>query len=344
MDSPLLALPGAVPAEGTDAAVAAHYGDPYAEQRALSGTWGLVDRSNRGVLRITGPDRLSWLHSLTTADLERLEPGQAAQALILSPNGHVEHHLTLTDDGTTLWAHVEPGTAGPLLAFLESMRFMLRVEPADVSDDYAVLSVLGPAASLEQAAGAAASVPQARGADVIVHRPRLADLAAGMRRAGAVPAGLWAHEALRIAAGQPRFGQDTDHRTIPHEVGWIGTAVKLDKGCYRGQETVARVHNLGHPPRRLVLLHLDGSEDRLPAHGDAVEAAGARVGFVGSAARHYELGPVALGLIKRTVPVEATLQAAGLAAAQQVIVPPDAGGAAMAVVRQARGDLTRPPG
>jgi folate-binding protein YgfZ len=344
MDSPLLALPGAVPADGADAGVAAHYGDPFAEQRALSGSCGLVDRSNRGVIQITGPDRLSWLHSLTTADIEHLAPGQAAEALILSPNGHVEHHLTLTDDGTTLWAHVEPGRAGPLLEFLQSMRFMLRVEPADVSDDYAVVTLMGPAAAAEPGAGAAATVDIAFGRDLIFARAALADAAAGLHRAGAVPAGLWAYEALRIAAGRPRFGLDTDHRTIPHEVGWIGTAVKLDKGCYRGQETVARVHNLGHPPRRLVLLHLDGSEDRLPGHGDAVEAAGQRVGFTGSAARHYELGPVALALIKRTVPAEATLQAAGIAAAQEIIVAPDAGGAAMAIVRQARGDLTRPHG
>ncbi len=341
MDSPLLAVPGAVPADGVDAGVAAHYGDPFAEQRGLSLGVGLVDRSHRGIIRITGPDRLSWLHSLSTADLEHLQPGRATQALILSPSGHVEHHLTLTDDGTALWAHVEPGAAEPLLKFLESMRFMLRVEPADVSDDFAVLTLMGPKARSELAGGAAAAMALPFGIDLVYPRPGLADAAAVLRSAGAVLAGMWAHEALRIAGGRCRLGLDTDHRTIPHEVGWIGTAVQLDKGCYRGQETVARVHNLGHPPRRLVLLHLDGSEDRLPAHGDPVEAAGARVGFVGSAARHFELGPVALGLIKRTVPVDATLQAAGIAAAQQVIVAPDAGGLAKATVQRARGDLNR---
>jgi tRNA-modifying protein YgfZ len=344
MDSPLLALPGAVPADGPDAGVAAHYGDPFAEQRALSSASGLVDRSNREIIQVTGADRLTWLHSLTTADVEHLEPGQAAQALILSPQGHVEHHLTLTDDGTTLWAHVEPGTAGPLLEFLDSMRFMLRVDVADVSDSYAVVTLMGPAASVELAGGAAAAVALPFGIDVIFPRTALADAAEALRRAGAVPAGLWAHEALRIAAGRCRFGLDTDHKTIPHEVGWIDTAVHLDKGCYRGQETVARVHNLGHPPRRLVLLHLDGSADRLPAHGDPVQADGSQAGFVGSAARHYELGPIALALIKRTVPVDATLQAAGIAAAQQVIVAPDAGGAAKAVLRRARGDLNRQHG
>jgi folate-binding protein YgfZ len=152
---------------------------------------------------------------------------------------------------------------------------------------------------------------------------------------------MWAYEALRIAARRPRLGLDTDHRTIPHEVGWIETAVHLSKGCYRGQETVARVHNLGHPPRRLVFLHLDGSEDALPGHGDPVELAGATVGFTGSAARHYELGPIALALIKRTVPVDAVLSAAGIAAAQEVIVPPDAGANVKITRRRPRGDLQR---
>jgi folate-binding protein YgfZ len=344
MDSPLLALPGAVPADGPDAGVAAHYGDPFAEQRALSAACGLVDRSNRGVIQVTGPDRLSWLHSLTTADVEHLAPGQAAEALILSPNGHVEHHLTLTDDGTALWAHVEPGTAEPLVKFLESMRFMLRVEVTDVSSSCAVITIMGPTARDELAAGAIARVDMPFGVDLILPRASLADAADELRRAGAVPAGMWAHEALRIAAGRCRFGLDTDHRTIPHEVGWIETAVHLNKGCYRGQETVARVQNLGHPPRRLVLLHLDGSADRLPAHGDPVQAAGAQVGFVGSAARHYELGPVALALIKRTVPVQDPLQAAGIAAAQQVIVEPDAGGLAKDVLRRARTGLHRQQG
>jgi folate-binding Fe-S cluster repair protein YgfZ len=103
------------------------------------------------------------------------------------------------------------------------------------------------------------------------------------------------------------------------------------------------VHNLGHPPRRLVRLLLDGSEDRLPGHGDPVTLDGADVGFTGSAARHYELGPVALALVKRTVPVDATLLAAGLPAAQEVIVAPDAGGEAVETVRRVRAGLLRPP-
>jgi tRNA-modifying protein YgfZ len=326
MDSPLLARTGAVPAQGIDAGVAAHYGDPYAEQRALTRAAGLVDRSNREIVRIAGEDRLSWLHSLTTQDLQHLEPGTAAQALVLSPQGHIEHHLTLADDGTAVWAHVEPGTAGALLAFLQSMRFLLRVELADVTSDFAVLTLMGPQRHAAPPDGAVVAMPDAFGMDVVVPRDRLSQVAAAVARGGAAVAGLCAYEALRIAAHRPRFGLDTDHRTLPHEVGWIETAVHLNKGCYRGQETVARVHNLGHPPRRLILLHLDGSEDRLPVHGDPVTRDDTTVGFVGSAARHFELGPVGLGLIKRMVPVDAALRAGGLPAAQEVVVPPDAGG------------------
>jgi tRNA-modifying protein YgfZ len=354
--SPLLAWNGAVEADGPDRGVAAHYGDPYAEQRSLALGWGVVDRSARSVVRITGPDRLTWLHSLTTQQLEKLGPGESAQALVLSPQGHVEHHLTLTDDGTATWAHVEPGTAAGLIDFLTSMRFMLRVETEDVTAEYAVLTVKGPDRPDPHGATAAAKIVLGDEADLILPRSGLADAVTAARDAGGGLAGMWAYEALRIAAGRPRAGLDTDHRTIPHEVGWIGTAVHLNKGCYRGQETVARVHNLGHPPRRLVLLHLDGSEDRLPRHGEPVQLGGGSrevvppgqhsetaVGFVGSSARHYELGPIALALVKRTVPVDETLTADGIAAAQEVIVLPDAGANVQITLRRPRGDTIGRP-
>ncbi len=155
-------------------------------------------------------------------------------------------------------------------------------------------------------------------------------------------AGLWAFEAARIAAHIPRPGLDSDHKTLPHEIGLIDDAVHLNKGCYRGQETVARIHNVGHPPRRLVFLHLDGSVDRLPAHGAPITTQdGTQVGFVGSAARHFELGPIGLGLIKRTVPTDATLLADGVAAAQEVVVPPDAGANVQVTLR--RDSVPQPP-
>jgi len=341
MDSPLLADPGAVAADFPDAGVAAHYGDPFAEQRALDGTAGLVDRSNRDVLKITGADRLSWLNSLSTQKLDDLAVGGARQSLILSPHGHVEHHLSLVDDGVVTWIHTEPGEAGSLLEFLESMRFMLRVAAQDATEDCAVLTLMGPQVTAEAAAGAgpAATMDFGFGTDLIVERDRLEQAAAGLRDRGYLAAGMMAHEALRIAGHRARFGTDTDHRTIPHEVGWIESAVHLDKGCYRGQETVARVHNLGHPPRRLVMLNLDGSENRLPEHGEPVRSGEAAVGFVGSSARHYELGPIALALIKRSVPVDQTLDVSGISAAQEVIVPPDAGGNVKISIGRRRGLL-----
>ncbi|MBO2454881.1 folate-binding protein YgfZ [Actinomadura barringtoniae] len=316
MESPLLKLPGAVAGDTPDQEVAAHYGEPMHEQRALEAGKAFVDRSNRGVVRVQGPDRLSWLHSLMSQRLDDLRPYEPTQALLLSPNGHIEHHLELIDDGEAVWAHVEPGTAPALAEFLDRMRFMLRVEVADVTADHAVVTGPGPVGEREPA------FPDVSGTVTrIIPRDSLEEARGELR-----PAGTWAYEALRIAAHRPRFGLDTDHRTIPHEAGLIDTAVHLNKGCYRGQETVARVQNLGRPPRRLVFLHLDGSVDTLPRHGDPVEIPGGRtVGFVGSAARHHELGPIALALVKRNVPVDTELLAGGVAAAQEVVVSPDTG-------------------
>ncbi|MGP4101859.1 CAF17-like 4Fe-4S cluster assembly/insertion protein YgfZ [Nonomuraea sp. KM90] len=298
MRSPLLDLPGAVQADAPDSDVAAHYGDLFAEQRALAKGEAVVDRSNREVVRISGADRLKWLNDLTSQKLDTLQPGGWTQTLDLDLQGRVQHHLTLVDDGESVLAHVEPGTAQSLIDYLDRMRFMMRVEVSRI-DELAVLSTATE--------------------DFLVPRAELAE------HLGRPLAGLWAYEALRIEAHHPRLGFETDHKTIPHEVGWIGAAVHLSKGCYRGQETVARVHNLGHPPRRLVFLHLDGSVDTLPVHGDPVIFESQEVGVVGSAARHHELGPIALAVIKRTVPVDAPLLAGGVAAAQEVVVPPDAG-------------------
>ena len=337
----MLQIEGAVEASWPDEGVAAHYGDPLREQRVMAREGALVDRSNRGVVTVAGPDRLTWLHSLTSQDLERLKPGDSAQALIFSPQGHLEHHLTLTDDGTRAWIHVEPGTAPALAAYLNSMRFMLRVEVEDVSGRYGVLSLAGPGPGLASRVHEGLGVARVAGAfgiDVIEERDRIADAPGKL---GAAVAGMWAFEAARIAAHVARPGLDSDHRSLPHELGLIEPAVHLSKGCYRGQETVARVHNLGHPPRRLVLLHLDGSVDRLPAHGSAITVEGPDVGFVGSAALHYELGPIGLGLVKRTIPVAATLLADGIAAAQEVIVPPDAGANVKVTLR--RDSVPQPP-
>jgi folate-binding protein YgfZ len=337
----LLSLPGACPApEGSvDSGVAWHYGDPLGEQRLLKRGEGWVDLSHRGVIAVSGPDRLGWLHDLTTQHLRDLPPGGSALALVLSPNGHVEHELHLVDDGTTTWITVEPGTVEALTAYLDRMRFLLRVDVADVSASYATLAepVVGrhpvfptyliPAefGRLEAEDPASLRYVPVRpdvmaGRELVVPRDQLADVVG--TRPGA---GTWAWEALRVAAAVPRLGFETDHRTIPQEVGWVPTAVHLDKGCYRGQETVARVHNLGRPPRRLVALHLDGSAARSPVRGDSVLDGGREVGRLTSVAVHAELGPVGLAVVKRSVPLDAPLEVGSdevglVAAAQEVVV------------------------
>ncbi|UNS97713.1 folate-binding protein [Streptomyces tubbatahanensis] len=322
--SPLLTLPGAVAAEAPDEGVAAHYGDLFKEQRALADGTGFVDLSHRGVVTVSGDDRLTWLHLLLTQHVERLPARQATEALILSANGHIEQELQLVDDGATVWMHTEPGKQGELLAYLESMRFFYRVEIADRTSEVAVVHL--PAGSIAEVPASVHAVREtAHGRDLFLPRAELSAFAAS--HAPAV--GVLAHEALRVEERRPRLGMETDHRTIPHEVGWIGSAVHLEKGCYRGQETVARVHNLGKPPRRLVFLHLDGSEVRLPAHGDAVRLAatgleGRQIGFVTTSARHHELGPIALALVKRNVAPDAELIVGpdATAAAQETVVAP----------------------
>jgi folate-binding protein YgfZ len=300
--SPLLSLPGAVAGAGVDAGVAAHYGSLYGEQKLLEAGDGFVDLSHHEVVRISGPDRLQWLHDLTTQFFLDLPARTWTQALILSPQGHVEHAFAGIDDGEAFVAATEPGRLAGLVEFLDRMRFMSRVEVADVTEELAL--AFRPAAGHEL-------VPRA-------------SLTAYAEAAG--PAcGLWAYEALRIARGEPRLGLDTDDRTIPNEVGWIGTAVHMDKGCYRGQETVARVHTLGRPPRRLTLLHLDGSENRLPPAGAELRAGEKVVGFVGTSARHHELGPIALAMVKRNVPLDTPLEVDELPAAQEVLVDPEVG-------------------
>ena len=336
--------------------VAAHYGTPVAEQRSLAAGTAIVDLSSRGVLTVSGPDRLTWLHSLTSQSLTRLAPGDSTETLLLDANGRLEHAARVVDDGETTWLLVDLPEAEPLRAWLDRMRFMLRVEVADRTADVATIGSLGEI-DLPVPVLAPAGVPvvwvdpwsevavgghsyaEAEGhpgrewtaRETLVARSDLAALAAS-----SVPAaGTLALEALRIEAWRPRLTTEVDERSIPHELDWMRSAVHLAKGCYRGQETVAKVHNIGHPPRRLVMLHLDGSDSVLPAHGDPVVLAadtGREVGHVTSSAVHHELGPIALALVKRTTDEDAPLAVLSadivVAAAPQTIVPASAGASA----------------
>jgi folate-binding protein YgfZ len=371
MMSPFLALPGAVAADadGLDAGVAAHYGNPLIEQRNLDAGSAIVDLSHWSVVRIAGADRLSWLNSFSSQKLDTLAAGVGAETLILDPQGHVEYDVRILDDGSAAWLIVDGDAAPALTAWLDRMRFTLRVEVADLSEDFAVIGAMGEPAALGVEAASGNGMPlvwadpwsqlvaggwQYASPDdhpaanwrlhlAIVDRTALTGIAEQAASGTPAVAGVLALEALRIAAWRPRGATEVDERTIPHELDWMRSAVHLDKGCYRGQETIAKVHNLGHPPRRLVMLHLDGSDTVLPVHGDEVFAqrtrpesdAGWQVcGTVTSSGIHYELGPIALAVIRRGVPADAPLQVRTsetgetVAAAQVVVVPADAGATA----------------
>lgn len=362
--SPLLATHGAVRATGPDDGIAWHYGDPVAEARALARGGAVVDQSHLGVVTVTGPDRLSWLHSITTQALTSLAPRTSTELLVLSAHGHIEHAAAVVDDGESTWLITEGASAAPLAAWLDSMRFMMRVEVADVSERWAALGEpvdaeggegepvtwrdpwprtldggtrYGPADEDHPAHGRAWRL-------VLVPREDLVAAVREREASGWILAGTWAAESLRVEAWRPRLGRDVDHRSIPHELDWLRTAVHLEKGCYRGQETVARVHNIGRPPRRIVMLHLDGSGHVLPEAGAPVSIAGEdrAIGAVTSLARHHELGPIALAVVKRSTPVDAELvvpsEGGPVAASQEVIVS----GEGVSVDRPAQRGATTP--
>ena len=365
--SPLLELDGAVQAEGIDAGVAAHYGAPLSEQRRLLAGGAIVDLSHRGVLSVAGPDRLTWLNSISSQELRRLTPGESTETLLLDPNGHVEYAMEVIDDGVETWLLVEVAQLPGLHAWLDKMRFTLRVQVVDHTLAYAVIGAMGDPSALpltpatpngvplvwrdpwtqvadggyQYAPGPAHPAASWHWTETLVPRASLPALSDAVRNEQVAAAGLLALEALRIAAWRPRRATEVDEKSLPHELDWLRSAVHLNKGCYRGQETVAKVHNLGHPPRRLVLLHLDGSDAVLPVHGDEVQAVKQLqdgttehrgIGQITSSAIHYELGPIALATVKRTVPATVTLYVASqgilVAAAQEVIVPQSAGSVA----------------
>ena len=353
----------------------AHFGDPSGEQWALEGGRALVRRPDLAVISVSGADRLTWLTSLASQIVTGLVPGMSRELLILSPEGRVEHWAGASDDGEALHLIVERSDLSGFVAFLDSMRFALRVAVSE--RDVAVFSSVRAGANTPEAVaalpghlwtwedpwpgvveggaayfqgerhpgartpmmfhavsrqaadefeaawlagGAASGAAEAHAASSSAPpgaRSSTPSPAGGKRRR----AGYLAWEAMRIAAWKPRLGRETDARAIPPEVDWLRTAVHTAKGCYRGQETIARVINLGRPPRRLTYLQLDGSRGDLPAPGTPITVGGRQVGVITSSARHADEGPIALALIARAVPVSTVFDIDGVAAAQEEIVP-----------------------
>ena len=292
--------------DGPDKGAVWHFGEPVKEQRALEAGTAWADLSHLNIVAVTGEDRLKWLHDLTTQFVSDLQPGVWMPSMILDAQGHVEFQFNLVDDGSTTYLVLDPGYVEKLVEYLTKMKFMLRVDVRDASAEFVVLRAPGVADAI---GGPFALVPRA---EVEEMKKTFGGVATQV--------GTWALDAERVAKGRPRIGFETDHKSIPNELGVLNTAVHMKKGCYRGQETVAKIYNLGNPPRRLVMLHLDGSDVGFPAAGTKVENDGVVVGFVGTVARHHELGTIALAIVKRNTPADATLTIDGIPANQEVIV------------------------
>lgn len=330
-----------------------HWGDPFAEQRTASRGVAVIDRSHREIITVTGEERLSWLHLVISQHVTELPEGEGTEALVLDSHGRIDAHMVLAYVDGTVYLDTDPGaqvtSALPkggekqtLVEYFEAMKFWSKVEIRDVTDEWAVLTLLGPEvpamlsrfdidlgthpyAVTRFSGGIARRMPWPgpSSVDLLVPRSELDDWWTRLTDAGARPAGTWTFDALRVESRRPKLGVDTDERTIPHEVNWIGSAAHVAKGCYRGQETVAKVHNVGKPPRNMVLLHLDGSQEIYPKTGDPVVRGERTVGRVGSVAQHHELGPIALALLKRSTPVDAELVAGAEDRAVQAAIDPD---------------------
>jgi tRNA-modifying protein YgfZ len=292
--------------DGPDKGAVWHFGEPVKEQRALEAGTAWADLSHYNIVAVSGVDRLQWLHDLTTQFVSDLEPGLWKSNLILDARGHIEFQFNIIDDSETTFLVLDPGYIDQLIEYLTKMKFMLRVDVRDASSEYAVLRAPGMP---NEIGGPFALIPRA---EVEEMKKTFGGVATQV--------GTWALDAERVAAGRPRIGFETDHKSIPNEIGVLHGAVHMKKGCYRGQETVAKIYNLGNPPRRIVMLHLDGSDVGFPSKGTAIENDGVKVGFIGTVARHHELGTIALAIVKRNTPTDATLTIDGIPASQQVIV------------------------
>lgn len=299
--------------------------NPLTEQRALAEGKALALLASRSVISISGSDRHKWLNSILSQELTKLASGDSAEALQLDPQGRIEFVLHLIEDGTKTWAIVEEATLPALMQWLDRMIFRSEVE-VSAHPELSVYFGIGSEFPLTWEDQWGTVVPGGVGyAQGLERFDAREHILASAPETEIVPEA--AAEALRIAAARPRQLTEVDEKSLPHELNWLSTAVHMKKGCYRGQESVAKVHNLGHPPRRLTFLHLDGSNHLLPEErevllGDKV------VGRVTSVAQHYEMGPIALAVLQRSVPADAVLMVGGTSASQEVIVPADAGSAA----------------
>jgi folate-binding protein YgfZ len=298
-----------------------------AEYRALTEACGLVDRSERGKLALTGPEAKAFLQGQVTNDIESLVPGTGAYAAFLTHKGKMQGDLRILDTGDELLLDTERAALQGLFNMIRRYKLGMDVELHKRTVETGLLSLIGPEARRLAGAGALPDAEHANahaelggrpvllavtdgGVDVFTAADDVAAVREALLAAGAVPVGEDAAEVVRVERGRPRWGHELDDTVIPQEAGLNERAVSFTKGCYVGQETVARLHYRGKPNRHLRGLRL--AEPVAP--GTALTLGERTVGAVGSAVVSPRLGPIALAIVRREAGPGDTVDAGGVAA------------------------------
>jgi tRNA-modifying protein YgfZ len=303
--------------------------------RAVREGCGLVDRSERGKLAFTGAQAKAFLQGQVTNDVEALTPGTGCYAALLSPKGKMLGDLRILDTGDELWLDTERSALQEIFNVLHRARLGYAAELHKRTLQQGLVSLVGPGARRVAGPGAEA-LPDAEhanaaldvdgiaaravvtdlGLDLVCDAVQTAELIAALTDRGAETVPEATAEVLRVEHGRPRYGVDLDDTTIPQEAGLNERAVSFRKGCYVGQETVARLHYKGRPNR-----HLRGVRLSAPiTAGTELTSGGRVVGRLGSVVVSPEHGPIGLALVRREVEPGAEV-AAGAATAVVVELP-----------------------
>jgi folate-binding protein YgfZ len=305
------------------------------QYRAMREQAGVLQRQSRRMLLVRGSEAVDYLQSQITNDVEALEPGAGCYAALLDRKGHMRGDLrVLRIAPDEVWLDLEATALEAVRGHLAMYKVGREVEIDDVSGEHAILSVIGPAAEsvvghgrlapehahaeLELAAGPSCrAVATDTGYDLIVSEAAASDLRDRLTSAGAEEVSETAAEIVRVESGRPRFGREMTQSTIPQEAGINERAISFTKGCYIGQETVARLHYKGKPNRHLRGLRLEAPA----ADGDPVALGERKLGTIGTAVLSPALGPIALAILRREAAPGVTVEVAGPTAAE-VVEPP----------------------
>ncbi len=289
------------------------------QYRLLREEAGLVDRSGRGKLLVAGTEGAEFLQGQLTNDIEALEPSRGCYSALLDRKGHMQADMRVLrlerEQGLQIWLDTEAEVTAAVRGHLDRYRIGRDVDVEEVTQDWAILSLIGPAAAVLSGAPPvspehaqahftrdgveALAVATDLGLDLICRASGAAALTAGLAAAGIAQVSLEAAEITRVESGRPRFGREMTGETIPQEAGINERAISFTKGCYIGQETVARLHYKGKPNRHLRGLRLDGQASA----GDPVSSDQRELGAIGTAVLSPALGPIALAILRREAQV-----------------------------------------